>query len=309
MQDSEAGVPTFQCREDLLLDMIDTSQFFRRVRWASSTVRVPMIRFFVVLHFLRSYTPTTRLACGIDSHPFIFYRVYFLLFTEGRLFQVQYAFQAVKAGGTTSVGVRGTDCVVMVTQKKVQDKLVDPSSVTHMFNITDKLGVCMTGLIADSKSLVYRARHEAANFKYKNAYDMPVSSLAQRIANLAQMYTQHAFMRALGVVSIFAGIDEENGPQLYKVDPAGFYQGYKAVSAGVKEQEANNYLEKKLKAKSSYNEAEAVELAITTLQNCVGSDLKPHEIEVAICSTRNPKFVNLSEEQIDQHLTAISDRD
>ena len=43
------------------------------------------------------------------------------------------------------------------------------------------------------------------------------------------------------------GMDEERGPQLYKCDPAGYYVGYKATSAGVKMVEANNALEKLIK--------------------------------------------------------------
>ena len=39
--------------------------------------------------------------------------------------------------------------------------------------------------------------------------------------------SQHAYMRPLGVVSMLIAVDEERGPQLYKVDPAGFYIGYK----------------------------------------------------------------------------------
>lgn len=39
--------------------------------------------------------------------------------------------------------------------------------------------------------------------------------------------TQHAYMRPLGVVSMLIAVDEERGPQLFKVDPAGFYIGYK----------------------------------------------------------------------------------
>jgi 20S proteasome subunit alpha 1 len=41
------------------------------------------------------------------------------------------------------------------------------------------------------------------------------------------VYTQQAYMRPLGVASILIGIDDEDGPRLYKVDPAGFYVGYK----------------------------------------------------------------------------------
>lgn len=40
-------------------------------------------------------------------------------------------------------------------------------------------------------------------------------------------HMQHAYMRPLGVVSMLIGIDEERGPQLYKVDPAGYFVGYK----------------------------------------------------------------------------------
>ena len=38
-------------------------------------------------------------------------------------------------------------------------------------------------------------------------------------------------MRPLGVISIIIGIDEERGPQLFKVDPAGYYVGYKVSAA------------------------------------------------------------------------------
>jgi hypothetical protein len=47
------------------------------------------------------------------------------------------------------------------------------------------------------------------------------------VADKAQVYTQHAYMRPLGVSSILLSIDEENGPSLYKTDPAGYFVGYK----------------------------------------------------------------------------------
>ena len=48
--------------------------------------------------------------------------------------------------------------------------------------------------------------------------------------------------RVFGVETVVAGIDIERGPSLYKVDPAGYYYGYKGVSSGVKEQDAINFL-------------------------------------------------------------------
>jgi len=98
--------------------------------------------------------------------------------------------------------------------------------------------------------MIQRARYESAEFKYTNGYQIPVDHLASRMADVAQIYTQHAFMRALGVgqfvcalsnfirlvsqhslwfsfsfcsVAMYIGIDEEKGPQLFRCDPAGHY--------------------------------------------------------------------------------------
>ena len=48
----------------------------------------------------------------------------------------------------------------------------------------------MTGSIADARASVSRARGEAAEFRYKNGYEMPCDVLAKRLANINQVYTQ-----------------------------------------------------------------------------------------------------------------------
>ncbi|WFD29175.1 proteasome endopeptidase complex [Malassezia sp. CBS 17886] len=242
---------------------------------------------------------------------------------EGRLYQVEYAFKAIAAAGITAVSVRGRDTVVVATQKKLPDKLIEASTVTHVFTITPEIGCVVTGRIADARSQVQRARSEAAEFKYKYGYPITPDLLSKRLANVNQVYTQRAAMRPLGISMIIIGLDDERGhaPQIFKLDPAGHYVGYRATASGTKQTEATNFLEKQFKrntvssgsvsaaaaAASAANstasaaasapdvalvEAEEVtshlshedvlDLAVNTLNTVLAQELKASEIEIGV---------------------------
>lgn len=94
--------------------------------------------------------------------------------------------------------------------------------------------------------------------------------VAKRMANINQVYTQRAGMRPLGICTfqipaitlalenqgrqadipamILIGPDDERGPQIFQLDPAGFFTGYKATASGQKQTEANNYVSYALSA-------------------------------------------------------------
>lgn len=126
-------------------------------------------------------------------------------------------------------------------------------------------------------------------------------------------------MRPLGIASTLISVDAEFGPQLYKCDPAGYYVGYKATATGPKMQEALNFLERKLKNKdhAEGDWEDVVELGITTLASVLSVDFKKGELEVGIVGgpeadgsdRTTTEFRALTEDEIDERLQAIADKD
>ncbi|KAF4574459.1 Proteasome subunit YC7alpha/Y8 (protease yscE subunit 7) [Pleurotus pulmonarius] len=247
---------------------------------------------------------------------------------EGRLYQVEYAFKAISGSGHTAVAIRGKDTTVVITQRKVADKLIDASTVTHLFGITPTIGCVMTGLTADAHAQVARARREAADFRYKYGYEITPDALSRRLANINQVYTQRAGMRPLGISMIIIGIDPEVGPQCFRLDPAGYFVGFHATAAGQKHQEAMNHLEKKwkkldngrgaddpAKAGQSLSRDEVIEMAIEAMSTVHSTDYKPGEVEIGICSSHEDEEETkglwriMDEEEIEEHLLAYAEKD
>ena len=131
---------------------------------------------------------------------------------DGRIYQVEYAFKAISAAGQTSIAIRGTDSVVVCTQKKVPDKLIVPDSVTNIFNISDGIGVVVVGNMNDARVMVGQIRNMAAEFKFKNSYEAPIAVLAQLLGEQLQKYSQYSSIRPFCCMITLVGCDEEKGP-------------------------------------------------------------------------------------------------
>jgi len=232
---------------------------------------------------------------------------------EGRLYQVEYAMKAVNQQNTTTIGVRGENCAVVVTQKKVPDALIDETSVTHLHKISKAIGCCVTGLEGDGRFKIDQARNEAVNWGYKYGYQMPADIMAKRMADLNQVYTQEARMRMLGTTMVFLGWDDEQQkPLLYRTEPSGYYAGFKACATGVKQIEATTFLEKNFKKRDNKcpeSVSDTIETGIAALMTALACDIKSHQIEVGVVSKDNPEFTVLSKKEIDEHLNSLAEKE
>lgn len=228
--------------------------------------------------------------------------------SEGRLPQVEYAYKAIKLAEVTAIAAKGENSIVVAVQKKVPDKLIDPSTVTHMFKISEHVGACLVGLQFDVQFISTLLKSYANNFEFKNGYEIPASVLAQNLAERHQIETQYIGYRPTAVSAILFGYDLPSEKlQIYKVDPSGYSICYKAVSVGVKEIEGISALEKKYTTLPTLKDTE--EFVISTLQSVVGVDFEAKEIEVAFLTKENPSFQIASNSIIDEVLTAVAEKD
>jgi len=230
---------------------------------------------------------------------------------DGRLYQVEYSYKAARACDSTGVGWISGDSGVLVSTKKVPDKLINPASISSLYSVTKEIGMLVMGRPSDCRTLVYKAREFAHEFFYSNGYEIPVSFLAKKIANHVQFYTQHAYRRVYGCEALFLGCNDAGQPTIFTVSPSGFWSPCKAYAVGQKQKEVKHYLEKKLKEETlqDMNLDITVEESILSLLNATGNDGKSGDLDAMVIDMETKKIRKLTEDEIDARLTAIQERD
>lgn len=73
---------------------------------------------------------------------------------EGRLFQVEYAIEAIKLG-STAIGIRTPEGVVMAVEKRITSPLMEPSTVEKIVEVDRHIGCATSGLMADARYEIY----------------------------------------------------------------------------------------------------------------------------------------------------------
>ena len=219
---------------------------------------------------------------------------------EGRLYQVEYATEAVRLG-PLAVGVKAKDGVVLAGEKRSPNPLVDLSTLSKLLLIDDHVGTAIAGLPADARKLIDQARVKAQINRL--SYDEPISiqSLVVDISDTKQMHTQYGGVRPFGVSLLVGGIDDL-GPQLYTTDPSGSFWGWKATAIGKDADVVREFFVKEYSENMDLNAALA--LALKGIFDARGDSSKadPAEkaktLEIGMISTTDKKFRILSRDEV-----------
>lgn len=209
---------------------------------------------------------------------------------DGRLFQVEYAKEAVKRG-TTCIGMVFKDGVLLATVKPTTSLIV-PESVEKIFQIDDHIGSVAAGLLADARVLVNQSRIKAQVHKITYGEEVDTWTISRVVGDRMQISTLYAGLRPFGVAILIGGSDK-TGLHLIESDPSGMLYEWRAYAIGRGGVIANKIL--KQKWKKDMNEKDAIKLA----KEIIGKTEKEKKgsIDIAIIK-KDEKFRKLSTEEI-----------
>lgn len=211
---------------------------------------------------------------------------------DGRLFQVEYAREAVKTG-STSIGIVCSDGIVLLAHKRVSSPLLIGGSTEKIFTIDSHIAASSSGLVADARKLVDYARVEAQKHRLTFDEEIPIELLAKHVGDHIQFYTQFGGARPYGVSFLIAGVD--GGMRLFETDPSGALFEYKATAIGSGKKAVEELLEKEYKDGMSLEDG--IKLGIKALKKVVEDKITPNLVDIALIRADDHKVHILNKQE------------
>lgn len=211
---------------------------------------------------------------------------------DGRLFQVEYAKENVKKGGTV-IGMVTKSGVAFIAHKNVDDALAVVSSVQKVFRIDAHIGAAYSGIMADGLHVVENVRSAAQS--HRMVYDevKSVEALAKGLVAYMLQATFYGGVRPYGVSLLLGGIDTDK--RLFEVGPDAALLGFKADAIGAGKKVATDILVKEYK--DSISTDEALKLGIKILGKVAEGKLQADHVDIGYVED-SKEFTILNEQEI-----------
>ncbi len=120
--------------------------------------------------------------------------------------------------GTTTVGIVCNDGVVLASDSRAtMGYLISNQEMNKVLKLSDKIGMTIAGSVGDALMLVRIMQAEINLYKYENGKDISVKAAATLLSNHLQSNKWYPYYTSL----IVGGINSDNTPDIYTLDPAG----------------------------------------------------------------------------------------
>ncbi|MGC8586691.1 MAG: archaeal proteasome endopeptidase complex subunit alpha [Candidatus Micrarchaeia archaeon] len=215
---------------------------------------------------------------------------------DGRLFQVEYAKEAVRKGAT-SIGIVGKDFVLFVAHKNITEELAVPSTIQKIFRVDQHIGATYSGMMSDGLHVIDIARSIAQNHRLIYNDVKSIGAVAREISGYMMQATQYGGMRPYAVSILLGGFDSE--PRLFEIEPGASYLGYKADAIGMGKKVASEILVKEYKENIGLEDAMA--LGTKIIKKINEGKLSNENIDISYINEDNG-YYSLSAEEISKYI-------
>jgi len=187
---------------------------------------------------------------------------------QGRIFQIEYAQEAVKQGSVV-VGIVSKTHAVLAALKRNAEEL--SSYQKKIIPVDSHYGVALAGLASDARVLSNFMKQQSLSSRL--TYDRPIllGEITSRIGDRAQTSTQSYGKRPYGVGLLIAGVDAK-GPHLFEFQPSGVTLEMSASAIGARSQMARTYLERNLDEFEGSSREELIKHALRAVKESLSQD-------------------------------------
>jgi len=214
---------------------------------------------------------------------------------DGRVFQLEYAHESVKHGGTI-VGVCCSGGVVLAKQvkmKEIREKnpfVIIPNPFLKVFKISECIGMVHCGLLTDGYLVVDEALKQAISLSKEGTVD--VETLAEKLILFMQSFGLRKDVRPLGTALLIGGLDPQNKPRLFYLESSGRAFECEAHAIGVGREESIEILKKRYKSDLSLEEA-----TVLAVEAALRKTAETENVLVAAIDRKTKKFKELTSEE------------
>jgi len=213
---------------------------------------------------------------------------------DGHLLQVEYAEKTVRLG-SASIGITCKDGIVIVSDKRVKDRLISDNYATKIYEIDSNIVAAAAGILSDARVLIDKARLIAQQHRVTYDEEIEVEAVIREIANIKQAYSQYGGARPFGVSIMIAGLTK-NKPKLFVSDITGNYLSYKATAIGEYDEKIKDELRKEYDEKASVEDG--IRLALKVFKKILDKNFDISRFEAIYIKSEEKKLKRLKEEDL-----------
>ena|SRR3989338_2669473 len=210
---------------------------------------------------------------------------------DGHLLQVEYAEKTVRLG-SSSIGIVCSNGVVIIADRRINDKLIMPESATKIYEIDSHIIAGAAGILSDGRILIDKARLIAQQNRVTFDSPIEVEEIIREIANTKQMYSQYGGTRPFGVAILVAGVDHDEG-KVFSSDITGNYLSYCAMAIGENDEKLKEML--RIKYEKNLNIQGGIKLALGIFKEILGKNFELSRFDVAYVDKEDQKVKRMDE--------------